>query len=168
MADLFNMSQWDRSDPKILHARCRRNPRYTTIIDEAIPLCKTTENHKTSTIVPPFRAMPTTLITLPRELRDEIYTYVALTSNFTFLLTCRQLNDEGTPLLYKHGTYRLRALAFRKERLPAPPTPPPASIIQNLYISMPRIHFGYHKGPNYEIPLRTVRRLGQFAGTELR
>ncbi|CAD6594116.1 MAG: hypothetical protein ASARMPREDX12_008147 [Alectoria sarmentosa] len=115
--------------------------------------------------------MPTTLLTLPRELRDEIYTYVALSSSFTFLLASRQLHEEGTPLLYKHGTYRLRALTLRQEHLPTPPlSPPPISIsqIQNLHISMPPIHFGDHKGPNYEISRRTALQLRQFSGTDIR
>lgn len=77
--------------------------------------------------------MPTTLFTLPRELRDEIYIHVALSSSFTFLHTCRQFHEEGTPLIYKYGYQRLRALTFRNEKLPLSPPPPPISKIQNLY-----------------------------------
>lgn len=112
--------------------------------------------------------MPTTLFTLPRELRDEVYIYLAHSPSFTFLLACRQLNEEGTPLLYKHGTYSLRALTLRKEHLPAPPKPPPTSLIQNLHIAMPPIHFGHHKSPNYEISHRTTESLSQFSGTDIR
>ena len=112
--------------------------------------------------------MPVTLLALPRELRDEIFTYVALSSNFAFLLTCHQLKEEGTRLLYKHAFYRVRALKLHWEHLPAPPRSPPISLVQNLHISMPPIPFGDHKGPNYEIPRRTSLLLEQFAGTETR
>ena len=112
--------------------------------------------------------MPATLFTLPQELRDEIYTHLALSSSFNFLLACRQFNEEGTPLLYKHGTYRVRALTLRKEKIPLPSKPPPISLIRNLYISMPPINFGCFKSPNYEISRRSALHLSQFAGTDIR
>ena len=106
--------------------------------------------------------MPPTLFTLPRELRDEIFTYIALSSDFTFLLTCRQLNEEGTPLLYKHGIYRVRALTYPKEQLPTRYKPLPSSIarIQNIHISVPKA-----PRPDWEMSLRATRALTRFAGT---
>ena len=106
--------------------------------------------------------MPPTLFTLPRELRDEMFTYIALSSDFTFLLTCRQLNEEGTPLLYKHGIYCVRALTHPNEQLPTRYKPLPSSIarIQNIHISMPK-----DPRPGWEMSLRATRTLTRFAGT---
>ena len=108
--------------------------------------------------------MPPTLFTLPRELRDEIFTYVALSSSFTFLLTRRQLNEEGTPLLYKHGIYRIRALTHPNEQRPSRCKPLPSSIarIQNIYISMPK-----DPRPDWEVSRRATRTLKRFAGTTI-
>ena len=119
------------------------------------------------TTMPPSTKMPVTFLTLPRELRDEICTYAALSSSFAFLRTCRQLNEEGTPLLYKHGIYR-RALPRHKEHLPTLSTPPPIHLIQNLYISMPPSLYGCRHFPNYEIPRTAASLLEQFRGTEIR
>ncbi len=112
--------------------------------------------------------MPTTLLTLPRELRDQINTYLIFASDFTFLQACRQLNEEGTPLLYKHHVYHIRALTRRNEKLAAPTMLPPMSLIQNLYISMPPFPSRKMKGPNYEISWQTSTLLSQFSGTEIR
>lgn len=109
--------------------------------------------------------MPVTLLTLPRELRDDIFTYVALSSTVTFLLTCRQVKEEGyTRLLYKHAIYRVRAWKTPQGTIypPHPPAPPPTALVQNFYISMPPIPFrGAKKGPNHEIPRRTILLLEQ-------
>ena len=107
--------------------------------------------------------MPATFLTLPRELRDEIYIYPALASSFAFLLTCRQINEEGTPLLYKHGIYRVCSLDFSVNRLPVPPKPPPFRLVQNLNIA---ISSGNGHAV-YETYLRTLSLLAQFAGTEV-
>ena len=115
--------------------------------------------------------MPATFLTLPRELRDEALTYAALSSSFSFLRTCRQLNEEGTPLLYKHGRYCMRALTLPIERdrgqLPVQCKPPPIHLIQNLYITMPPLWADFSKSPNYEIPRETASLLEQFRGTEI-
>ena len=125
------------------------------------------ENNPT---VPPSTEPPITLLTLPRELRDEILTYVALSSSFTFLRTCRRLNEEGTPLLYKHASYCKRALTLRRERkhgvrLPGSSKPPPFHLLQNLYITMPPT---LATRPNYEVPRSTISLLERFRGTEIR
>ena len=117
---------------------------------------------------PPTPITPSTLLALPRELRDKICTYLALSSDFTILPTCRQLNEEGTPLLYKYGIYRIRALTFRKERLAFAPPLIQASLIQNLFISMPRVLSDKRKSPDYEISLPTEHLLEKFGGTEVR
>ena len=114
--------------------------------------------------------MPATLFTLPRELRDEILAYAALSSSFAFLRTCRQLNEEGTPLLYKHAVYDVRILMVRREgttrqHLRAPKNPPPFHLVQNLYITLPP---RWSKIPNYEIPPSAIALLEQFRGTEIR
>lgn len=111
--------------------------------------------------------MPTTLLLIPRELRDEIYTYLALSSSFAFLLTCRQVNEEGTPLLYKHGVYRLRALAFRGEHLPRWPEPPPIAKTRNILVSMPPARFKTGRGGHWDMTNRSAQRLNRFAGTEM-
>ena len=107
--------------------------------------------------------MPTTLFTLPRELRDEIFTHVALCSEFTFLLTCRQLNEEGTPLLYKHVVYRVRALTYPNEQQPPRHAPLPTSIsrIQNIHISMSK-----DLRPDWDMSRRATQILNQFTGTK--
>ena len=120
------------------------------------------------TTMPPSKEMPFTFLMLPRELRDEIYTYAALSSSFNFLCTCHQLNEEGTPLLYKHGIYRMRAMTLRREHLPTLSKRPPFHLIQNLYIAMPPISLDVHKSPNYEIPRSTISLLEHFRGTEVR
>ena len=120
------------------------------------------------TTVPPSTEMPFTFLMLPCELRDEIYTYAALSSSFNFLCTCRQLNEEGTPLLYKHGIYRMRAMTLRREHLPTLSKRPPFHLIQNLYIAMPPIPFSVDKSPNYDIPRSTIALLEHFRGTEIR
>lgn len=103
--------------------------------------------------------MPATFLTVPRELGDEIYIYPALSCSFAFLLTCRQINEEGTSLLYKHGIYRPRPL----DRLPVPPKPPPFWLVQNLYIAMPS-----GASPEaYRMARRTAPLLAPFAGTEV-
>ena len=115
----------------------------------------------------PPQTMPTTILTLPRELRDEIYDYLAISLSFAFLLTCHQINEEGTPLLYKYGIYHRRALIHRKENLPPRPKPVPIAKIQNIYISMPPPRFFDGNNPEYEISRRTTQRLNRFAGTAI-
>ena len=44
---------------------------------------------------------PTYIITLPFELREEIYKYLTLASSFEFLRVCRSINTQAAPLLYK-------------------------------------------------------------------
>ena len=123
-----------------------------------------------STTMPPPAEMPITFLTLPRELRDEILTYAALSPSFTFLRTCRQLNEEGTPLLYRHGIYHMRVLTLCSERrareqLPAPCEPPPIHLVQNLHFTMPPIQtYRTH----YELPQRTIALLEQLGATEIR
>lgn len=112
--------------------------------------------------------MPTTLLTLPREIRDKIRTYVALSAKFSFLLTCRQLHEEGTLLLYKHSSYRVRILSNWDQRIRARPQPPQLSLIQNLYISMPPVDAHKDFGHKYQISSRTSSFLSHLAEIILR
>ena len=112
--------------------------------------------------------MPTTILTIPRELRDEIYTTLALSDSFQILLTCRRLNEEGTPFLDRHGVYRLRALNLNEHRTPARPQLVPSSKIQNLYLSMPPTRLITDERRDCEISHRTRERLEGFADPAIR
>lgn len=120
------------------------------------------------TIMPPSTEMPFTFLLLPLELRVEIYTYAALSSSFTFLRTCRQLNEEGTLLLYKHGIYRMRTLNVRREHLHTFSQRPPIHLIQNIYIAMPSLPYRTDECSSDEIELNAISLLEQFRGTEIR
>ena len=118
----------------------------------------------------PSQTMATPILTIPRELRDEIYTYLALSDSFKLLLTCRQFNEEGTPLLYKHGIYRVRTPAFPKEQLPPHRKLHLTSIpkIQNLYIYIPpRSSIINYRDLLLKISKRNTARLNRFAGTAI-
>lgn len=113
-------------------------------------------------------SQPTYLTTLPFELREEIYKHLVLDSSFEFLRVCRSINTQATPLLYKHGTYHVRAIPSRYE-LPA--YIPPTSIltkIQNLYISMPEIEFAHEIPSAHDASASAMRLLGKFSGPNVR
>ena len=113
-------------------------------------------------------SQPTYLTTLPFELREEIYTHVVLASSFEFLRVCRSINTQATPLLYKHGTYHIRAIPPRYEQPACMPPSSTLSKIQNLYISMPEIKFGWEIPSDYDVSASAMRLLGKFSGPNVR
>ena len=111
---------------------------------------------------------PTYLTNLPFELREEIYTHLVLASSFEFLRVCRSVNTQATPLLYKHGTYHIRAIPPRHEQPACIPPPSTLAKIQNLYISMPEIGFAQEIPSERDVSASAMRLLGNFCGPSVR
>lgn len=111
---------------------------------------------------------PTYLTTLPFELREVIYTYLAVASSFDFLRVCRSINTQATPLLYKYGTYHIHAIHPRHQYSICLPPSTTLANIQNLYISMPEIRFAGEVPQKHDISSQTLSLLHQFSGDVVR
>lgn len=48
-----------------------------------------------------------TLLGLPREMRNEIYTYLLASGHLSILRSCRQLSEEALELIYKEAIFRV-------------------------------------------------------------
>ncbi|KAL9066083.1 MAG: hypothetical protein Q9161_007808 [Pseudevernia consocians] len=110
---------------------------------------------------------PTYIISLPFELREEIYTYLVFASSFEVLRVCRSINMQATPLLYKYGVYHIRAIH------PPPQYPvsiPPSTTlakVQNLYISMPDIRIAEGFPWKHVMSAQTKSLLRHFGGDDV-
>lgn len=107
---------------------------------------------------------PIYLITLPFELREEIYTHLALASSFDILRVCRSINTQVTPLLYKYGIYHIRAIHPPHQSSISIPSSDTLARIQNLYISMPDIGFAEGFPWKHDMFSQTKSLLHQFSG----
>lgn len=111
---------------------------------------------------------PIYLTTLPFELREVIYTYLAVAPSFDFLRVCRSMNTQATPLLYKYGTYHIRAIHPRHQYSICVPPSTTLANIRNLYISMPEIRFAGEVPSKHDISSQTLSLLHRFSGDVVR
>lgn len=109
---------------------------------------------------------PTYIVSLPFELREEIYTYLVFASSFEVLRVCRSINMQATPLLYKYGIYHIRAIHLPPQYPISIPPSTTLAKIQNIYISMPDIRIAEGFPWKHDISPQTKSLLRQFGGDD--